>query len=277
MPSRQTHRRIGLLLPSSNTTQEPEFTRIIPDGVTLHVARLPLRTVEPSSTARIVEDIETESQKLADADVDVIVLAATAPSSRNGLGYDQELIKRIETASGKPATTASTGLVQALTLLKIKRLVIAAPWSEATNTTSANFIEASGFAVLAHQAMGHVSNLDIGLLDEQTAHDMGAAVDRPDAQAVMLACGNWRTLGIVDRLESELGKPVLTTNQVSLWAALRLIEYLAPVFGWGRLLREHIAGPLGTVPISIAPTGFPPARIEPQPAPRPGAVPPAWP
>jgi maleate isomerase len=241
MPSRQEQRRIGLLLPSSNTTQEPEFTRILPDGVSLHSARLPLRTVDPSSTAAIVEDIETESQKLADADVDAIVLAATAPSSRNGLGYDQELIKRIEAASGKKATTASTALIQALTVLNATRLVIAAPWSDATNATSVAFIEASGFTVLAHSAMGHVSNLEIGLLDEQTAYDMGVAVDRPDAQAVMLACGNWLTTGIVDRLEAAVGKPVLTTNQVSLWAVLRLADYHAPVFGWGSLLREHMA------------------------------------
>jgi maleate isomerase len=241
MPSRQEQRRIGLLLPSSNTTQEPEFTRILPDGVTLHAARLPLRSVDPSSTARIVEDIETESRKLADANVDAIVLAATAPSSRNGIRYDQELIGRIEAASGKPATTASTALIQALTVLEARRLVIAAPWSEAINLTAAAFIEASGFTVLAHRAMGHVSNLEIGLLDEQTAYDMGVAVDRPDAQAVMLACGNWQTTGIVDRLEAAVGKPVLTTNLVSLWAVLRLAAYHAPVFGWGSLLREHMA------------------------------------
>jgi maleate isomerase len=240
MPSRQDRRRIGLLLPSSNTTQEPEFTRILPNEVTLHVARLPLRTVDPSSTAKIVEDIETESQKLADADVDAIVLAATAPSSRNGIGYDQELIRRIEGVSGRKATTASTALIQALAGLDVKCLVIGAPWSDAINATSAAFIEASGFGVLARQALGLVSNLEIGLLDEQTAFDMGVSVDRPEAQSVMLACGNWLTLGIVDRLESAIGKPVLTTNQVSLWAVLRLAGYHVPVFGWGRLLREHM-------------------------------------
>jgi maleate cis-trans isomerase len=239
MPSRQDRLRIGLLLPSSNTTQEPEFIRILPDRVTLHVTRLPLRSVDPSSTARIVEDIETESQKLADADVDAIVLAATAPSSRNGLGYDQELIKRIENASGRKATTASTALIQALTVLDIKRLVIGAPWSDATNITTAAFIEASGFSVLTHRGLGHTNNLEIGLLDEQTAYDMGVAVDQPDAQAVMLACGNWQTMGILDRLESAIGKPVLTTNQVSLWAVLRLAGHNAPVPGLGRLARNH--------------------------------------
>ncbi len=237
---RRERRRLGLLLPSSNTTQEPEFVRILPEGITLHVARLPLRTVEPSSTARVVEDIESESQKLADADVDAIVLAATAPSSRNGIGYDQELIGRIETASGRKATTASTALIQALTVLGVQRLVLGAPWSQATNATTAGFIEASGFRVLGQDALGHVSNLEIGLLDEQTAYESGVAVDRPDAEAVMLACGNWPTLGIVDPLEAAIGKPVLTTNQVRLWAVLRLAGHHAPVPGWGRLLRDHM-------------------------------------
>ena len=240
-PQQGPRRRIGLLLPSSNTTQETEFTRILPDGVTLHVARLPLRTVEPSSTAAVVEDIETESRKLADADVDAIVLAATAPSSRNGLGYDQELITRIESASGRKATTASTALLEALKAWDVQRLVIAAPWSEATNIVCAAFIQAGGVTVLTHRGLGHVDNRNIGLLEEQTAFDMGVSVDRPEAQAVMLACGNWLTMGIVDLLEATIHKPVLTTNQVSLWAVLRLAGYQAPVFGWGRLLREKMA------------------------------------
>jgi maleate cis-trans isomerase len=57
----------------------------------------------------------------------------------------------------------------------------------------------------------------------------------------MLACGNWRTLGIVDALEAAIGKPVLTTNQISFWSLLRLIGHTAPVPGCGRLMREHMA------------------------------------
>ena len=105
MPSRQGRRRIGLLLPSSNTTQEFEFTRVMPDGVTLHVARLQLSTVELSAAVpRSVEDIEIESRKLADADVDAILLSTTVGGFANGIGYDQELIERIETVSSKKAT-----------------------------------------------------------------------------------------------------------------------------------------------------------------------------
>jgi hypothetical protein len=118
MPSRDERRRIGLLLPSSNTTQEAEFNRILPTEVTTHVARLSLHTVDLSSTARVVEDLESEGQKLADADVDAIVLAATAPSPRNGIGYDQELIRRIEAASGHGLAGQSPRLDQALRRLR---------------------------------------------------------------------------------------------------------------------------------------------------------------
>jgi maleate cis-trans isomerase len=240
MTRREDTRRIGLLAPSSSTTQEIEYRHILPANITLHTARLVLRTVDPNATISIVEEIEQESRKLADADVDVIVLAATAPSSRKGLGYDQELIDRISNASGKPATTASTALIQALEVLGARKIVIAAPWSDEVNRIAAVFIEASGVRVLAHRALGHVANLDIGLLDEATAYDLGCAVDQPDADAVMLACGNWRTQGIVDRLEATLGKPVVTTNQVTLWGALRTIGHTAPMPGWGKLLRTRM-------------------------------------
>jgi maleate isomerase len=59
----------------------------------------------------------------------------------------------------------------------------------------------------------------------------------------MLACGNWLTLGIVDELEAAIGKPVLTTNQVSLWAVLRLAGYRRPIKGWGKLLTHHMDAP----------------------------------
>jgi maleate isomerase len=239
MARRQHFRRIGLLVPSSNSVQEPDFWRALPEGVTLHVGRMKLSNVEAASTLRVVQEIETESQKLADADVDVIVLAATAPSSRNGIGYDQELIRRISAASGKPATTASTALIEALRALAASQIVLGAPWTEAVNQTAATFIEANGFKVLAQEGLGLVRNLEIGLLDPQTAYEVGRRVDRPGADAVMLACGNWSTLGVIEPLERDLGKPVLTTNQVSLWHALKILGS-RPLCGFGVLLRAHL-------------------------------------
>lgn len=240
MTGRAETRRIGLLAPSSSTTQEIEYNRILPAGISLHTARLVLRTVDPNATIRIVEEIEQESRKLGDAEVDVIALAATAPSSRKGIGYDRELIGRIEAASGRRATTSATAMNQALQALGVRRIALAAPWSDDVNGIAAAFLEASGVHVLARRALGIVDNLAIGRLAPETAFDLGRAVDQPDAEAVVLACGNWRTLGIVDQLEAALGKPVATTNQVTLWAALRIIGHAIPVPDWGQLLRLHL-------------------------------------
>ena len=126
----KTH-RFGLLTPSSNTTQEPEFSAALPPGVSLHTGRVSYRVITPEEQLRCVLELEQESRKLADADVDVIVLAATSPSVAKGKGYDRELIKRMEDASGKPATTAATAFVQALTRLGAEIAIgaPAGPWT----------------------------------------------------------------------------------------------------------------------------------------------------
>jgi maleate cis-trans isomerase len=240
MAQRKDFRRIGVLLPSSSSAQEMDIGRALPQDITLHVARMRLNNVDAESTLRIVQEIETESQKLADVDVDVIIFPATAPSSRNGPGYDQELIKRISAASGKPATTASTALLEALRVLSIKRIALGAPWSATVNQSVTAFLQANGVEVLAQEALGIVRNLDIGFLDPQTAYDVGQRVNRPEADAVMLACGNWSTFDVIDRLERDLGKPVLTTNQVTLWHALKMMG-TRPLDRLGVLLRQHLS------------------------------------
>ena len=230
--------RIGLLVPSSNTTVETEFHRALPDGVTLHVARLFITQVTPDSIAKMVETLDSQSRLLASADVDVIVLGATAPSFLKGAGYDREMSKRIEDATGKPATTTSTALLQALAALGVRRVALGSAYTPTVNGICAGFLEANGYKVVAQDGLNVVDNLTIGRLDVQTAYDMGRKVDRPDADAVVLACTNWKSLDIIDRLERDIGKPVLSTTQVSVWGALTRIGYTGSIPGYGRLLRD---------------------------------------
>src|SRR3982751_1946147 len=215
--------RLGLLVPSSNSTQEPEFTQMLPPSVSLHVTRLTLERIDPESTVNIVAELEKESRKLGDAAVDIVVLAATAPSTRMGKGYDAQLVKRMEEASGKPATTAATAMLDAFAALGVRRIALAAAWSEMTNKWVAGFLESNGIDVVSQVAMGVVSNKEVGRLHPRTAFDKGRKADRKEADAVFLACGNWWTAAIVERLEQAVGKPVLTTNNMTVWHALKKI------------------------------------------------------
>ena len=150
---RKTH-RFGLLTPSSNTTQEPEFTAALPPSVSLHTGRVAYRDITPEEQDRCVLELESESRKLADAEVDVIVFAATAPTLAKGKGYDRELIKRMEDASGRPATTAATAFVDALNLLGAKKIAIGQPWSKTMDKPMVAFMEASGFTVVHSEVVG---------------------------------------------------------------------------------------------------------------------------
>jgi maleate isomerase len=231
-------KRIGLLVPSSNTTVEPEFYRALPRDVTLHTARLFLTRIAPESILKMVEDMETQARLLASADVDVIVLGATAPSFLKGLGYDRELIQKIEAATGKAATTTSTALVQAIQHIGAKRVALGSAYDEKVNAIAKAFLEASGVEVVNVKGLALVDNLVVGRLGADSSYALATKVNCAEADAIVLSCTNWRTMDSIERIERETGKPVVSTSQASIWAALRTIGHAEPVNGYGKLLRE---------------------------------------
>jgi maleate isomerase len=234
--AQRTH-RIGLLVPSSNTTVEPEFYRALPASVTLHTARLYLTDITPEAILRIVQDLEDAAKLLATADVDVIVMGATAPSFLKGAGYDREVIDRIVKATGKPATTTSTALLRALKLIGAKRIVLGSAYTDKVNAIAQAFLEANGLEVVAARGLNMVDNLAVGRLGPESAYELARGTAGVEADALVLACTNWRSMETLERLERELGRPVLSTTQVSVWDALRLVGYRGEVAGYGRLLR----------------------------------------
>jgi maleate cis-trans isomerase len=237
---KKTH-RFGLLTPSSNTVQEPEFCAVLPQDISLHTGRVAYRDITPQEQMRCVLELESESRKLADAEVDVIVFAATAPTLAGGKGYDGELIKRMENASGRPATTAATAFVDALRCLDVENIAIGAPWSKTMDEPMVRFMEANGFKVIGSETAGYVAGVELGRTGPEAAYELGCRADRPDANAIIMPGGNWPALSVVERLERELGKPVLANNAVSLWAGLRLLDRRDSIAGCGRLLRDHLA------------------------------------
>src|SRR5262244_3316509 len=236
---KKTH-RFGLLTPSSNTVQEPEFSAALPPTVSLHTARVAYRDITPQEQDRCVLELESESRKLADAEVDVVVFAATAPTLARGKGYDRELISRMEDASGKPATTAATAFVEALARLGVGKIAIGAPWSRAMDAPMVDFMEKNGFEVVHSEVMGLVVSLELGRTDPERAYELGRRSDRPDAEAIIMPGGNWFSMRVAERLEHDLGKPVLANNAVSLWAGLRMLKRHDSIPGYGRLLRDHL-------------------------------------
>jgi maleate cis-trans isomerase len=209
----------------------------------LHTARLYLTTITPESILNMVSEMETQARLLASADVDVIVLGATAPSFLKGLGYDREIVQKLEAVSGRRATTTSTALVDALRHIGARRIVLGSAYDAKVNAIAKGFLEASGFEVLAARGLDLLDNLVVGRLDPDTAYDVALEVDRSDADAIVLACTNWRTMDVIERIERRTGKPVISTSQASIWAALRAIGGAYCIEGYGGLLQDVRAAP----------------------------------
>src|SRR5262245_17433 len=164
-------------------------------------------------------------------------MGATAPSFLKGAGYDREVTERIVKATGKPATTTSTALLRALRFLGVSRLALGSAYTDKVNAIAQGFLEANGFKVSAARGLGMVDNLAVGRLGPESAYELARSAITADAEALVLACTNWRSMEVLERLERELGKPVLSTTQVSVWDALRLVGYRGEIQGYGRLLR----------------------------------------
>ena len=230
--------RIGLLIPSSNTSVEPEFYRALPPEITLHTARLYLSQISEATITAMLAELESQGKLLATADVDVIMLGAVSPGFLKGASYDRDLAARIAAATGKPASTTATALLDGLHHLQVSRIAIGAPYDKVVSKIASRFLQANGIEVVATQELGITENLDVGRLPPQSAYDMGLTLDCPAAQAIVFAGTNWSTMAITEKLEAKIGKPVISTTAAALWSALRIVGWRGALAGQGRLLSD---------------------------------------
>jgi maleate isomerase len=173
--------------------------------------------------------------------VDVILQAGTAIAFFRGFGHDQELSKRIHAATDIKATTSLTAVVEALRALKIQRLAIATSYLADIDARLVDVLEKSGFKVMAIRGMGLKKSIDMGKVLPEATYRLAREVARaaPDADGILISCGNLRTFEAIEPLETDTGLPVVTSNQAGLWQALRMVGIKERLPALGRLLRDH--------------------------------------
>ena len=217
--------RVGIVLPSSNTPFEADFHRAAAPGVTLHSSRIWLLDARVTDLESMNREAESAVRYLASADVDVIAYACTSGSFLGGLGHDEELVARLAAAAGGAAVVCtSSAAVQAMHALGIERVSVVTPYTTDINERLGQYLGGMGFEVTGLSGAGLVSNLDIG---RQSPDEVAAfALSQIDSEAdgYFLSCTNWRAMEVVEALEQETGKPVVTSNQATIWAACRSVS-----------------------------------------------------
>lgn len=239
--------KIGLIYIASSVVMEPEMYAMAPPGCSFHTARIPLARVAVDALADLGADEAPAfeaARLLAMAPLDCIVFACTSGSFVGGPGYDEALIRRLEAVTGGiPVTTTTTAVVAGLRALGARRLAVATPYPDDVNRRLRAYFEAVGFEIVSLEGLGCREDREIGAQEPETVYRLAKRVDRPAAEAVFISCTNFRTAAVLAALEEDLGKPVVSANQASLWHALRLAGVQAPVEGYGQLLRLPLTAP----------------------------------
>jgi len=236
-----TRARIGVLLPSSNTTSEQQFHTLAPPGVSFHITRLELLSADESDVLAMAERAEDGASLVAQAGVDLIVFHCTAATTYYD-GADDEIVDRIGKVTGVPTTTTSKSVVAALRELNAQRLVLLTPYPSHINVREVEFLHKAGFEVIHETGLGITSGF--GMFEPTPEDWYGYTLEnkRDEADAYFISCAAVRATDVIAALEQALGKPVVTSNSAVLWYSLQSVGVGDAIDDFGALLASARRG-----------------------------------
>ena len=211
---------IGLIIPSSNRLTEPQFNAYAPPGVGIHVTRLRMTGKFRKPLSELKRPLVEAAEALSDVRPGMIVFHCTANSMESGLAHEKAIIEIIEQASGCPTITTAQAITQAFNRFGIKKLVLISPYVKATNQLEVNYLTETGYTVLHELGLG----LETHAYSKVTPQEWRSIVKentRTDADGYFLSCTNTRMIEAIEDLEKDLDKPVINSNQATIWACLK--------------------------------------------------------
>jgi maleate isomerase len=226
--------RIGAILPSGNTSVEPELTAMVPPGVRFFFTRAALTGSTERELLGMAEGAGAAARLLADARVDRIVFHCTGVTTFSS-EIGERIRSEIESLTGIPTSVTSDAIVAALNALQARRVALLTPYVELVHEREKAFLKGRGIDIVLDKALGLNTNTEMGALEPaflaRFVHDNTAAA----ADAYFLSCTALRSAGVIAKLEAELGRPVITSNQAAVWYALASAGVQGEPAAFGRL------------------------------------------
>ena len=228
--------RIGLIALATDFIIEKDFIKIIKDkDIDFFVNRI--ECYNPLSKENLIKmsDKVTDVTKniLPDENIDCVVYGCT--SGTIAVGYDT-IEKKVKKAKPKAKiTTPSTAAIKALKRLNIKKIAIFTPYIKKLNDEILDYFSRQGFDVITNTYLDIAADYDIGKVDQNFLFETLSQIEIKNADALFISCTALPVLNLIERLEKELGKPVITSNQSLIWDTLESIGMNKDIQGFGKL------------------------------------------
>ncbi|MEU0218154.1 aspartate/glutamate racemase family protein [Streptomyces sp. NPDC006265] len=176
--------------------------------------------LEMGSAGRLAAGV----QELRHAGADAVVWACTSGSFVYGWDGAQEQVRALAQTAGLPASSTSFAFAHAVRELGARKVAIGATYPEDVAQLFAEFLRAADVEVVSVNSSGIVTAAEVGTWGEAELLTLARNSDHPDAEALLLPDTALHTAAHIPALEKELGKPILTANQVTVWEGLRLAD-----------------------------------------------------
>lgn len=202
-----------------------EMWRWAPDDVSLHLTRTPFVPhpvgIELAVEVAVDDHIREATRSLVAVEPGVVVYACTSGSFVQGRTGERRLRAVLDEGGARAAVTTSGALLDALELLGVQRLALATPYVREVNDRLEAFLGEAGVEAVSSECLGLEGRIwEVGYPITRALIEQA---DRAEADAIFVSCTNLLTFDLIALLEAQLGKPVLTANQVTMWGALRAI------------------------------------------------------
>jgi maleate isomerase len=230
---------IGFIVLPTERTIERDMTRLMPAGVNAMFTRVPREPKVTVDTLRAIgPSLETAASLfLPDDRVDVVTYACTSGSLILGEDVVIDLLRR-GAPNATHATTLITSVIRAMRALGLQRISVATAYIDEINDLEARYLEERGFQIVNIRGLRLLYDHEICSVAPQSLKKFAGDVYQPEADGLFISCGGLRTFDIIEDLEAEIGKPIVTSNQAMLWDVLRLAGIDDRFQRYGRLLRE---------------------------------------
>ena len=238
-------KRIGLVVPSTNTTVQPETDALRVPGVTCHTGRVtikerPLNTEEAfNEHMQMMRDgMGTAIDQIMTARLDHIIMGIALETFWGGVAAANKLQADLTQRAGVGVTMGSTAMVAALKAFGARKIAILTPHQpRGDEMVKAYFLEA-GLDVVRLKGLKCQTPRMIAQVPQQDIRNALRELDGPDVEALLAVGTALPSSAVAAEAERWLNKPVIAVNTVSFWDALRRCGIIDRVQGHGRVLEE---------------------------------------